>query len=101
MTDPYSGCMTLLSAKCAGSTQRAPALPYLRDLPPGLHYDAISYWGGLATDPFEWFDTRIEAEAFVGDAEMVLHLLRPHRPVQHAVFMVGQPILEDLVAADL
>ena len=49
----------------------APALPYLRHYPPGLHYHAIAYWGGLATDPFERFDTRVEAESFVGDAELI------------------------------
>ena len=48
-----------------------PALPYLRHYPPGLHYHAIAYWGGLAADPFERFDTRVEAESFVGDAELV------------------------------
>ena len=48
-----------------------PALPFIRSHPPGLHYHAIAYWGGLATDPFERFDTRIEAESFVGDAGMV------------------------------
>ena len=61
-----------LALKVAGYFDRyAPALPHLRDLPPGLHYHAIAYWGGLATDPFERFDTLIEAESFVGDAEMV------------------------------
>ena len=78
-----------------------------RDL--GVDRTTVASWeigSSLPKDPnlrrlSEWFDTRIEAEAFVGDAEMVLHLLRPHRPVHHAVFMVGQPILEDLVAADL
>ena len=49
----------------------ASALPYLRHYPPGLHYHAIAYWGGLATDPFERFDTRVEAESFVGDAELI------------------------------
>ncbi len=49
----------------------APALPYLRDCPPGLHYHAIAFSGGLCTDPFGRFDTRIEAESFVGGAEMV------------------------------
>ena len=48
-----------------------PALPFIRHYPPGLHYHAIAYWGGLATDPFERFDTRIEAESFTCDAVMV------------------------------
>ncbi len=56
--------------KVAGYFDRySPALPYLRDRSP--HYHAIAYWGGLATDPFERFDTRIEAESFTGDAAMV------------------------------
>ena len=49
----------------------APALSYLRATVHGPHYHVISYWAGLCTDPFERFDTRIEAESFVGDAEMV------------------------------
>ena len=49
----------------------APALPFIRSHPPGVHYHAIAFFGGLATDPFERFDTRVEAESFVGDAEMV------------------------------
>ena len=48
----------------------APALPFLRDCSPGLHYHAIFYRGGYGSDPFERFDTRIEAESFVGDAGM-------------------------------
>ena len=61
-----------LALMVAGYFERyAPALPYLRDLEPRLHYHAIAYWGGLATDPFERFDTRVEAESFVGDPEMV------------------------------
>ena len=61
-----------LALTVAGYFDRyAPALPHLRDCSPSLHYHAIAYWGGLATDPFERFDTRIEAESFVGDAEMV------------------------------
>ena len=49
----------------------ASALPYLRSCSPGIHYHAVAYWGGHGTDPFGGFDTRIEAESFVGDAEMV------------------------------
>ena len=49
----------------------APALPFVRCYPPGLHYHVFFYWGGLGSDPFERFDTRVEAESFVGDAEMV------------------------------
>ena len=49
----------------------APALPYVRLFPPGLHYHVIAYWGGYGTDPFERFDNREQAEAFANDAEMV------------------------------
>ena len=49
----------------------APALPFIRHYPPGIHYHVFFYWGGLASDPFERFDTRIEAESFAGDPEMV------------------------------
>ncbi len=48
----------------------APALPFIRHHPPGLHYHAVAFFGGLATDPFERFDTRVEAESFTGDAAM-------------------------------
>ena len=48
----------------------APALPHLRDCSSGLHYHAIAYRDSLATDPFERFDTRIEAESFAGDREL-------------------------------
>ena len=60
-----------LALKVAGYFDRyAPALPYLRGCPPALHYHAVAPWGGYGTDPFERFDTRIEAESFVGDAAM-------------------------------
>ncbi len=49
----------------------APALPFIRLHPPGLHYHAIAYWGGLASDPFGRFDTRLEAESFTSDDGMV------------------------------
>ena len=61
-----------MALKVAGYFDRyAPALPHLRDLPPGLHYHAVAYRGDLGTDPFQRFDTLIEAESFVGDAGMV------------------------------
>ena len=61
-----------MALKVAGYFDRyAPALPHLRDCPPGIHYHAIAFSGGLCTDPFGRFDTRIEAESFTGDAEMV------------------------------
>ncbi len=60
-----------LALKVAGYFDRyAPALPHLRAAAPGQHYHVIAYWGGYGTDPFERFDTRIEAESFTGDAEM-------------------------------
>ena len=49
----------------------APALPFIRHYPPGLHQHVFFYWGGLASDPFERFDTRVEAESFANDPEMV------------------------------
>ena len=49
----------------------SPALPYLRHYPPGLHYHAIVHRGGYGSDPIGRFDTRVEAESFVGDAELV------------------------------
>ncbi len=59
-----------MALKVAGYFDRyAPALPYLRDHAP--HYHAVAYRGGFGANPFGRFDTRIEAESFVGDAEMV------------------------------
>ena len=49
----------------------APALPFVRHYPPGLHHHVIFYWGGYSSDPFERFDTRVEAESFANDPEMV------------------------------
>ena len=49
----------------------APALPFVRHHPPGLHYHAIACWDGPTAAPFGRFDTRVEAESFVGDAELV------------------------------
>ena len=61
-----------MALKVAGYFDRyAPALPYLRDCSPANHYHAVAYRGGYGTDPYGRFDTRIEAESFVGDAEMV------------------------------
>ena len=60
-----------LALKVAGYFERyAPALPHLRNSPPGLHYHVIAYGGGYGTEPFERFDTEVEAESFAGDAEM-------------------------------
>ena len=48
-----------MALKVAGYFDRyAPALPYLRDCPPGIHYHAIAFSGGLCTDPFGRFDTK-------------------------------------------
>ncbi len=49
----------------------APALPFIRHYPPGLHYHVFFYWGGYGSDPFERFDTRVEAESFASDPETV------------------------------
>ena len=49
----------------------APALPFVRCYPPGLHYHVFFYWGGYGSDPFERFDTRVEAESFANDPEEV------------------------------
>ena len=60
-----------MALKVAGYFDRyAPALPHLRAAAPGPHYHAVAYRGVLGTDPFERFDTRVEAESFVDDAEM-------------------------------
>ena len=65
-------CEREMALKVAGYFDRyAPALPYLRDCPPGIHHHAVAYRGGLGTDPFERFDTCIEAESFANDPEMV------------------------------
>ena len=50
----------------------APTLPFIRRHPPGLHHHVFFYWGGRGSDPFERFDTRIEAESFANDPEMVM-----------------------------
>ena len=48
-----------------------PALRFIRHYPPGLHHHVFFYWGGYASDPLERFDTRVEAESFANDPEMV------------------------------
>ena len=61
-----------MALKVAGYFDRyAPALPYLRDCAPGIHYHAVAHLSGCASDPFQRFDTHIEAESFTGDAELV------------------------------
>ena len=56
----------------AGYFERyAPALPFIRCYPPGLHQHVFFYWGGYGSYPFERFDTRVEAESFANDPEMV------------------------------
>ena len=49
----------------------APALPFVRNYPPGLHFHVLFYWGGYGSDPFERFDICVEAESFANDPEMV------------------------------
>ena len=56
----------------AGYFERyAPALRFIRCYPPGLHQHVFFYWGGLGSDLFERFDTRVEAESFANGPEMV------------------------------
>ena len=67
-------CEREMALKIAGCFERyAPALPYLRDCPPGLHYHVIAYGDGCATETFKPFDTQVEAESFAGDAAMARH----------------------------
>ena len=62
-----------LALTVAGYFKRySPALPHLRDCLPAYHYHAVCYPNGHRSDPFGRFDTRIEAESFVGDAETAL-----------------------------
>ena len=61
-----------LALTVAGYFERyAPALPFVRDCSPGIHYHTTCYRNGHRSDPFGRFDTRVEAESFVGDAETV------------------------------
>ena len=56
----------------AGYFERyARALPFVRHYPPGLHYHVFIYWGAYGWDSFERFDTRVEAESFASDPEVV------------------------------
>ena len=56
-----------LAFKVAGYFDRySPALPHLR-VAASQHFHVIAYWGGYGSDPFGYFDTREEAESFVGD----------------------------------
>ena len=48
-----------------------PALPFIRRHPLGLHYHVLSYLGEDRSDPFKQFDTRVEAESFTNDPDMV------------------------------
>ena len=49
----------------------SPALPCLRNCLSAHHYHAVCYRKGHGREPLGRFDTRIEAESFVGDAETV------------------------------
>ena len=56
----------------AGYFERySPALLYLRDCLPARHFHAVCYRNGHGTEPVGRFDTRLEAESFVGDVETV------------------------------
>ena len=48
----------------------APALPFIRNHPSGIHYHTI-YRNGHGAEPFGRFDTRVEAETFASDPDTV------------------------------
>ena len=48
-----------------------PALPFIRNHLPGLHYHVLPYREGNGANPFGHFDTRVEAETFDSDPDMV------------------------------
>ncbi len=48
-----------------------PALPFIRNHPPGIHYHTITYRNGHGAEPFGRFDTRVEAETFANDPDTV------------------------------
>ena len=48
----------------------APALPFIRSHPPGLHYHVQSYRGNDGSNPFGRFDTRVEAESYTNDPDV-------------------------------
>ena len=48
-----------------------PALPFIRNHPPGLHYHVISDRGNDGSNPSERFDTRVEAETFANAPDTV------------------------------
>ena len=49
----------------------SPALPFIRNCSPGIHYHATCYRNGHGAEPFGHFDTRVEAESFANDPAMV------------------------------
>ena len=49
----------------------SPALPFIRNCPPGIHYHVLSYQRGYGPDPLGHFDTHVEAETFMGDPDTV------------------------------
>ena len=67
-------CEREMALKVAGYFDRySPALPYLRDCPPRIHYHVLAYVDGSVTEAFKRFDTLVEAESFAGDAAMARH----------------------------
>ena len=52
-------------------TRYLPALPFIRNHPPGLHYHVLPYRVDSGANPLERFDTRVEAETFANDPDMV------------------------------
>ena len=61
-----------MALKVAGYFDRYdPALTFIRNCSPRIHYHVLSCRRGYRPDPFGRFDTRVEAESFTGDPEMV------------------------------
>ncbi len=49
----------------------SPALPFIRNYPPGVHYHTTTYRNGHGAEPLGRFDTRVEAETFANDPDTV------------------------------
>ena len=63
-----------MALKIAGYFERyAPALPYLRDCAPAIHYHVLACGDGSVTEAFKRFDTQVEAESFADDAAVARH----------------------------
>ena len=61
-----------LALTVAGYFDRySPALPFIRNCSPRIHYHVLPYRRGYGPHPFGRFDTRVEAETFTGDPDTV------------------------------